>query len=111
MDNRGSHMSSGEVTDLIAALRAGEMSLDAVAERFRLRSWARSKGPMPESYTQLADAAMHDPGANVPGSFDEVTAAYDRGEITREQYRTLAHAVADAINAEARREADAAGSG
>ena len=35
----------------------------------------------------------------MPGSIDDVTAAYDRGEITREQYRTLAHAVADAINA------------
>ena len=48
---------------------------------------------------EMAEAALRDPGANVPGSIDDVTAAYDRGEITREQYRTLAHAVADAINA------------
>jgi hypothetical protein len=96
-------MSSTEVSDLLAALRAGDLSLDEVAERFRHRSWARSRPPRPESDTELAAAALLDPGANVPGSFDEVTAAYDRGDITREQYRTLAHAVAEAINAEARR--------
>jgi hypothetical protein len=44
-------------------------------------------------------AAQQDADADVPGSFDEVVAAYDRGELTREQYRTLAHAVADAIDA------------
>jgi len=44
-------------------------------------------------------AAQQDVDADVPGSFDEVVAAYDRGELTREQFRTLAHAVADAINA------------
>ena len=39
----------------------------------------------------------------MPGSMDDVTAAYDRGEISREQYRALAHAVAESINAEAER--------
>jgi hypothetical protein len=96
-------MSSTEVSNLLAALRAGDLGLDEVAERFRHRSWARSRPPRPESDQELAAAALLDPGANVPGSFDEVTAAYDRGEITREQYRTLAHAVAEAINAQARR--------
>jgi len=51
-------------------------------------------------------AEQQDPEPDVPASFDEVTAAYDRGELTRDQYRTLAHAVAEAINAEARREAE-----
>jgi hypothetical protein len=96
-------MSSTEVSNLLAALRVGDLSLDEVAERFRHRSWARSRPPRPESDKELAAEALLDPGANVPGSFDEVTAAYDRGEITREQYRTLAHAVAEAINAEARK--------
>lgn len=98
-------MSTSEVTDLIVALRSGAMSLDDVAERFRLRSWPRTRAPRPRSYAELAAATQVDPGASVPGSIDDLTAAYDRGEITREQYRTLAHAVADAINSEARREA------
>jgi hypothetical protein len=95
-------MSASEITASIAALRSGAMSLDEVAARFRQRTWPRTRGPVARSYADMADAAMTDPGANVPGSFDEVTAAYDRGEITREQYRTLAHAVADSINAAGR---------
>lgn len=91
-------MSANEVTNLMGALKSGEMSLDEVAAKFRQRRWARTRGPLPRSYAELAEAAQLDPGANVPGSIDDVTAAYDRGEITREQYRTLAHAVADAIN-------------
>jgi len=35
--------------------------------------------------------------------FDEVTAAYDRGELTRPQYRALAEAVADSLRAEDQR--------
>jgi len=98
-------MSSNEVTDLIVALRCGALSLDEVAERFTLRSWPRTRGPKPRSYAELATAAQVDPGANVAGSIDDLTAAYDRGEISREQYRTLAHAVAIAIDAEAQRDA------
>lgn len=37
----------------------------------------------------------HNP--HVAGSFDDVVAACDRGEITEEQYQVLADAVADAI--------------
>jgi hypothetical protein len=98
-------MSTSEVTDLILALRTGAMSLDEVAARFRVRSWPRTRSPSARSYRELAAAAQVDPGASVPGSIDDLTAAYDLGEITREQYRTLAHAAADAINAEAAREA------
>lgn len=98
-------MSTSDVSDLLAALAAGDLTLDEVEERFKSRSWARSKAPRGDGDAEIAAAALLDPGANVPGSFDEVTAAYDRGEITREQYRTLAHAVAEAINAEARRTA------
>jgi regulator of protease activity HflC (stomatin/prohibitin superfamily) len=57
---------------------------------------------MPRTYAEMA--AQQDVEADVLGSFDEVAAAYDRGELTREQYRTLAHAVADAINALPRQE-------
>jgi hypothetical protein len=92
-----------EIEELIASLRAGDVSLEELAERFRHRIWAIARRPAPSSYLEMAE--QQDPPVDVPGSFDEVTAAYDRGEITQEQYRTLAHAAAEAINAQARGEA------
>jgi hypothetical protein len=97
-------MSTTEVTDLIAALRSGAMSLDEVAQRFRQRTWPITRRAVPTTWLEMAE--QQDPEADVPGSFDDVTAAYDRGEITRDQYRTLAHAVADSINARAERAGD-----
>jgi hypothetical protein len=97
-------VSTTEVSELLAAFMAREIDLDDLADRFRRRSWPTARRPAPANYSEMAD--QQDPDPDVPGSFDEVTAAYDRGELTREQYRTLAHAVADAINAEARRDAD-----
>jgi hypothetical protein len=47
----------------------------------------------------MAARAQEDPRPDVPGSFDEVVAAYYRRELTREQYRVLADAVADSIRA------------
>jgi hypothetical protein len=101
-------MITTEVTELITALRDGSLSLDEVAQRFRERSWPRTRNPEPASYLDMAAAALEDPRPDVPGSFDEVVAAYDRGELTRAQYRTLAEAVAESLRAEddrARREA------
>jgi hypothetical protein len=94
-----------EVTELITAFRNGTLSLDEVAQRFRERSWPRTRKPEPASYLELAAAALEDPEPDVPGSFDEVVAAYDRGELTRAQYRTLAEAVAESLRAEGEREA------
>jgi hypothetical protein len=74
-----------DVADLLSALRAGGMSLEEVAEQFRHPAWPSSRHP-------------DDPTLPVPGSLDDVTFAYDRGELTREQYRTLAHAVADSAS-------------
>jgi hypothetical protein len=91
-------MSSNEVRDLLGAFRAGALSLEEVARRFRDRTWPDEAAVEPQTYLELAAAAQRDPEADLSGSFDDVTAAYDRGEITRAQYRTLAHAVADAIN-------------
>ena len=93
-----------DVGDLLAALRAGSISLDEVADRFRARSWPRTRRATPLTALELAD--QQDPEPDVPGSVDELTGAYDRGEITREQYRVLAHAVADSINAETARAAE-----
>jgi hypothetical protein len=87
---------TSEVNDLLAALRDGSLTLEEVAQRFRERSWPRTKPPRPTSYLELAEAAMRDPEPNVPDSFDDVVAAYDRGELTRAQYRYLVEAVADA---------------
>jgi hypothetical protein len=90
-------MSTAEIADLLAAFRSGELSLDEVAAQFRRRTWARARRPEPEDPQGRADQI--DPALPVPGSIDEITTAFDRGELTWEQYRVLAHAVADSINA------------
>jgi hypothetical protein len=97
-------MITNEVTELIAALRNGSLSLDEVAQRFRERTWPRTKKHAPATYLEMAAAALEDPEPDVPGSFDEVTAAYDRGELTRPQYRALAEAVAESLRAEDQRD-------
>jgi hypothetical protein len=91
---------SNEVAELITALREGSMSLEEVAQRFRERSWPRTTPPAPTSYLEMAAAAQEDPEPFVPGSFDEVIAAYDRGELTLAQYGVLAEAAAESLRAE-----------
>jgi hypothetical protein len=91
---------SSEVTHLIEALQNGTMSLDEVAQRFRARSWPRTRGPKPQSPLERALAAEADPDPLIPGSFDEVAAAYHRGDLSLDDYRTLAEAAAEAIRAE-----------
>jgi hypothetical protein len=93
-------MITTEVTELIAALRDGSLSLEEVAQRFRERTWPRTRKPAPASYTEMAAAAQEDPEPYVPGSFDELAAAYRRGDLTRPQYRVLAEAVAESLRAE-----------
>lgn len=95
---------TGEVNELIKALRDGSMSLDEVAQRFRMRSWPRTSPPPATSYLELAKRASEDPRPDVPDSFDDVVAAYGRGEITDEQYDVLGNAVAESIRNEYQRE-------
>jgi hypothetical protein len=102
-------MITTEVTELIAALRNGSLSLDDVAQRFRERTWPRTRKPAPNSYLEMAAAAQDDPEPYVPGSFDELAAAYHRGELSRPEYRVLAEAVADSLRAEEQRGGDAGG--
>jgi hypothetical protein len=94
-------MSAGEaeveVSELLAALRAGSVTLAEVAKQFRQRTWARSRRPEPRTYREMAEQL--DPGLPVPGSIDELTAAYDQGELTADQYDVLAAAIADAFRA------------
>lgn len=93
-------MSGSEVNECIAALRAGWMSLDEVAERFRQRDWPPVRRPVPTTYAEMAQ--QQDAEADVPGSYDEVTAAYDRGDLTSHEYWVLSDAVAEAIDARSR---------
>jgi hypothetical protein len=102
-------MITTEVTELITALRNGSLSLEEVAQRFRERTWPRTRKPAPASYMEMAAAAQDDPEPYVPGSFDELAAAYRRGELTRPQYRTLAEAVAESVRAEEQRGGDKSG--
>jgi len=85
-------MSSSEVSELIAALGAGEVTLDEVAARFRERAWPVTRRPLPQTAVEMA--RQQDPDTDVPGSYDDLTAAYDRGEITAQQYDVLCEAVA-----------------
>ncbi|MGH3404427.1 MAG: hypothetical protein ACRDRJ_18275 [Streptosporangiaceae bacterium] len=99
-------MTASEVTDLLTALRDGTMSLEEVAQRFRERPWPRMQTPPPATYLELAARAQEDPEPDVPGSFDEVTAALYRGEITNDAYEVLAQAMAESKRAEDRRRAE-----
>ena len=91
-------MSSSEVRDLIAAFRSGAISEDELADLFRQRAWVRARRLEPASITD--EVEQIDPALPVPSSIDEVTAAFDRDELTRQQYRRLARAVAESIDAD-----------
>ena len=86
---------TSEVTELISSLRDGSMNLEEVASRFRARSWPRRHRPDPATYLEMAAAAQQDPEPHVPGSFDDVTAAYHRGDLSDDEYEVLAHAMAE----------------
>jgi hypothetical protein len=85
-----------EVTDLIDSYRAGDLTLDELAHRFRARHWPATMPPPPSSYVEMAARAQEDPRERVPDSFDDVTTAYARGHLTREEYDVLADAVLEA---------------
>jgi len=91
-------VSTSEVTELIHQLQSGAMNLEQVAERFGRRTWARARRPQPENDEERAEQL--DPGLPVAGSIDDVTAAYDRGELTVTQYQVLSEAVAESIRCE-----------
>lgn len=93
-----------EVIDLIDKYKAGDLTLDELAERFRTRRWPVIKRPSPDSYLEMATRAQEDPDPYEPGSFDDVTAAYDQGVLTDEDYRVLSAAVVEAGQAEDRGE-------
>jgi hypothetical protein len=89
-----------EVTELISALRNGNMTLAEVEQRFRERSWPRRNTEKAASYLDLAAAAERDPDPYLEGSFDEVAMAFHRGELSDSEYETLAQAMADSMRQE-----------
>jgi hypothetical protein len=91
---------SNEVVELLDALYEGTMTVDEVAQRFRARTWPRRRRPASDSYLDALAAEFQDPDTYIPGSFDDVIAAYDQRKISREQLRILSDAVADAQRAE-----------
>lgn len=95
-------MAVSEVDELIRALKCGTMSIDEVAEHFRRRSWPSSRRASPRTYLEMAEQAESDPHPDVPGSYDDVTAAYDRGDLTSQQYDVLSEAVVASIRRESR---------
>jgi hypothetical protein len=95
---------SNEVYELIAALHDGTMTLDEVAERFRERSWPRRSVGKANSYLDLAAAAERDPAPYLEGSFDDVAAAFHRGDLSDTQYEVLARAMAESMRNQDRRQ-------
>jgi hypothetical protein len=93
---------TSDVSDMLAALRDGTTSLDEVAERFRNRRWPRRDNVRPSTYLEAAARAQEDPDPYIPGSFDDVAAAYHRGELSDDQYEVLAQAMAESMRAEDR---------
>jgi hypothetical protein len=87
---------TNEVAELLDALHQGTMTLDDVAERFRQRSWPSRKRPRPQSFLDVAAADLEDPDPYIPGSYDDVVAAYDQGRLTDAQYAVLARAIVEA---------------
>lgn len=91
---------TNEVEDLLDALHQGAITLEEVALKFRERKWPRRQKSEPLSYIDMAAAELQDPDPYIPGSFDDVAAAFHQKKISREQFRALSEAVADAQRAE-----------
>lgn len=95
---------SNDVSELITALRDGSMTLDEVAERFRERLWSRRSVGKANSYLDLATAAERDPAPYLEGSFDDVAAAFHRGDLSDAQYEVLAQAMAESMRKQDQRQ-------
>lgn len=91
-----------DVTDLIVQYKAGQLSLDELAQRFRARRWPRDQRPEPSTYTEMAARAQEDPEPYVSGSWDDVAAAFFRHDLSADEYRVLSDAVAESKRAEDR---------
>ncbi len=100
---------TNEVADLLNELHHGTLTLEDVAEQFRSRRWPRRRRTEPATYLEMAAAELQDPDPYIPGSFDDVAAAYHRRMLTPEQFHVLSEAVAEAERAEDSEREDADG--
>lgn len=94
-------MSTNEVLEMLDALAEGRMGLEEVAQLFRQHKWAYRKQRKDESYPDWIGEQLNDSSdLHLPGSFDDVSAALHRNQITIEQYDTLREAALEAIRAQ-----------
>jgi hypothetical protein len=80
-----------EVTELLAAYRQGQLTLEELAQRFQERSWPPRRAS-PRTAREAWQRELEDPEPIQDNSFDEVASAYSLGEITGEEYDRLAQA-------------------
>jgi hypothetical protein len=86
---------SNEVTELLEALQGGNKTLDEVAQQFRERSWPRRRPVDYGTYEEMAAKELQDPDPYIPGSYDDVAAAYHAKKISKDQFRVLSEAIAE----------------
>ncbi len=84
-----------EVSDLIDSYRSGELTLDELAQRFRVRTWP-SRRPAPGTAREGWRREQEDPEPILEGSFDEVVSAYHLGLLTGNEYEVLSRAASEA---------------
>jgi hypothetical protein len=78
---------------MLTSYRDGAYTLDDLSLEFRARRWPRVPDVCPPELEQ-ARAAIDDPEPYVPGSFDDVVLAYDRGWLSDDDYDVLSGAAA-----------------
>lgn len=88
-----------EVGDLINSYRGGELTLDELAQRFRMRSWP-SRRSAPSTAREGWQREQEDPEPILEGSFDEVLSAYHLGLLSSDEYEVLSRAASEAGRAE-----------
>jgi hypothetical protein len=84
---------AGAVTAMITSFRDGKSTLDDLSLEFRARRWPQVPDVCPPELEQ-ARVAIDDPEPYVPGSFDDVVLAYDRGWLSDPDYHVLSGAAA-----------------
>ncbi|MDQ2815915.1 MAG: hypothetical protein M3Z75_29745 [Actinomycetota bacterium] len=84
---------AGAVTAMITSFRDGKSTLDDLSLEFRARRWPQVPDVCPPELEQ-ARSAIDDPEPYVPGSFDDVILAYDRGWLSDPDYDVLSGAAA-----------------
>jgi hypothetical protein len=83
----------GAVTSMLTSFRDGTSTLDDLSLEFRARRWPQVPDVCPPELEQ-ARTAIDDPEPYVPGSFDDVVLAYDRGWLSDDDYEVLSGAAA-----------------